>query len=114
MAAPGGHASGGSWGRAYPARPARSMPQRKRAAHPASGSAWGRRRGRGDRQYQNCLPLACCGGLREAREDIAPALFRAGEVARGGQVDRTGDVYMAEDQVLVEKPLWRSSRGCRA
>ena len=36
---------------------------------------------------------------REAREDIATALFRAGEVlARGGQVDRTGDVYMAEDQ----------------
>ncbi|VVS99706.1 Endonuclease [Roseovarius sp. EC-HK134] len=36
---------------------------------------------------------------REAREDIAAALFRAGEVlARGGQVDRTGDVYMAEDQ----------------
>ena len=37
--------------------------------------------------------------FREAREDIAAALFRAGEVlARGGQVDRTGDVYMAEDQ----------------
>ena len=36
---------------------------------------------------------------REAREDIATALFRAGEVlARGGQLDRTGDVYMAEDQ----------------
>ena len=36
---------------------------------------------------------------REAREDIAAALFRAGEVlARCGQVDRTGDVYMAEDQ----------------
>ena len=36
---------------------------------------------------------------REAREDIAAALFRAGEVlARAGQVDRTGDVYMAEDQ----------------
>ncbi len=36
---------------------------------------------------------------REAREDIAAALFRAGEVlARGGQLDRTGDVYMAEDQ----------------
>ena len=36
---------------------------------------------------------------REAREDIAAALFRAGELlARGGQVDRTGDVYMAEDQ----------------
>ena len=36
---------------------------------------------------------------REAREDIADALFRAGEVlARGRQVDRTGDVYMAEDQ----------------
>jgi type IV secretion system T-DNA border endonuclease VirD2 len=36
---------------------------------------------------------------REAREDIAAALFRAGEVlARDGQVDRTGDVYMAEDQ----------------
>ncbi|MEP3038315.1 MAG: relaxase/mobilization nuclease domain-containing protein [Roseibium sp.] len=36
---------------------------------------------------------------REAREDIAGALFRAGEVlAHGGQVDRTGDVYMAEDQ----------------
>jgi hypothetical protein len=36
---------------------------------------------------------------REAREDIAAALFRAGEVlARGGEVDRTGDVYMAEDQ----------------
>ncbi len=36
---------------------------------------------------------------REARKDIAAALFRAGEVlARGGQVDRTGDVYMAEDQ----------------
>jgi type IV secretion system T-DNA border endonuclease VirD2 len=36
---------------------------------------------------------------REAREDIATALFRAGEVlAHGGQVDRTGDVYMAEDQ----------------
>ncbi|WP_278924384.1 relaxase/mobilization nuclease domain-containing protein [Pseudophaeobacter profundi] len=36
---------------------------------------------------------------REAREDIAAALFRAGEVlAQGGQVDRTGDVYMAEDQ----------------
>src|SRR6056297_4081351 len=36
---------------------------------------------------------------REAREDIAAALFRAGEVlARSGQVDRTGDVYMAEDQ----------------
>ncbi|MGR3384430.1 relaxase/mobilization nuclease domain-containing protein, partial [Roseovarius indicus] len=36
---------------------------------------------------------------REAREEIAAALFRAGEVlARGGQVDRTGDVYMAEDQ----------------
>ncbi|MEY8882887.1 relaxase/mobilization nuclease domain-containing protein [Donghicola sp. XS_ASV15] len=36
---------------------------------------------------------------REAREDIAAALFGAGEVlARGGQVDRTGDVYMAEDQ----------------
>ncbi|MCF7748884.1 relaxase/mobilization nuclease domain-containing protein [Sulfitobacter sp. M39] len=36
---------------------------------------------------------------REAREDIAAALFRAGEVlARGGQVDRIGDVYMAEDQ----------------
>jgi len=36
---------------------------------------------------------------REAREDIATALFRAGEVlARGGQMDRTGDVYMAEDQ----------------
>ncbi|UOA17094.1 relaxase/mobilization nuclease domain-containing protein [Sulfitobacter dubius] len=36
---------------------------------------------------------------REAREDIAAALFRAGEVlAHGGQVDRIGDVYMAEDQ----------------
>ncbi|QFT95210.1 T-DNA border endonuclease virD2 (plasmid) [Roseovarius sp. THAF9] len=36
---------------------------------------------------------------REAREDISAALFRAGEMlARGGQVDRTGDVYMAEDQ----------------
>lgn len=36
---------------------------------------------------------------REAREDIAAALFRAGEVlAHGGQVDRTGDVYMADDQ----------------
>ena len=36
---------------------------------------------------------------REAREGIAAALFRAGEVlAHGGQVDRTGDVYMAEDQ----------------
>ncbi|WP_238368791.1 relaxase/mobilization nuclease domain-containing protein [Mesobacterium pallidum] len=36
---------------------------------------------------------------REAREDIAAALFSAGEVlARGGQLDRTGDVYMAEDQ----------------
>ncbi|WP_416370294.1 relaxase/mobilization nuclease domain-containing protein [Tritonibacter mobilis] len=36
---------------------------------------------------------------REVREDIAAALFRAGEVlAHGGQVDRTGDVYMAEDQ----------------
>jgi len=36
---------------------------------------------------------------REAREDIATALFRAGEVlAHGGQMDRTGDVYMAEDQ----------------
>ncbi len=36
---------------------------------------------------------------RETREDIAAALFRAGEVlAHGGQVDRTGDVYMAEDQ----------------
>ena len=36
---------------------------------------------------------------REAREEIAAALFRAGEVlAHGGQVDRTGDVYMAEDQ----------------
>ena len=36
---------------------------------------------------------------QEAREDIAAALFRAGEVlAHGGQVDRTGDVYMAEDQ----------------
>ncbi|MHC0055248.1 relaxase/mobilization nuclease domain-containing protein [Actibacterium sp. D379-3] len=36
---------------------------------------------------------------REAREDIAAALFRAGEVlAHSGQVDRTGDVYMAEDQ----------------
>jgi len=36
---------------------------------------------------------------REAREDIAEALFRAGEVlARGGQVERTGDIYMAEDQ----------------
>ena len=36
---------------------------------------------------------------REAREDIGAALFRAGEVlAHGGQVDRTGDVYMAEDQ----------------
>mgnify|MGYP000435654645 CR=1 FL=1 len=37
--------------------------------------------------------------VRGAREDIAAALFRAGEVlAQGGQVDRTGDVYMAEDQ----------------
>ncbi|MCZ4258954.1 relaxase/mobilization nuclease domain-containing protein [Sulfitobacter sp. G21635-S1] len=37
--------------------------------------------------------------VRGAREDIAAALFRAGEVlAHGGQVDRTGDVYMAEDQ----------------
>jgi len=36
---------------------------------------------------------------REARADIAAALFRAGEVlAHGGQMDRTGDVYMAEDQ----------------
>ena len=36
---------------------------------------------------------------RETREDIAAALFRAGEVlAHGGQMDRTGDVYMAEDQ----------------
>jgi len=36
---------------------------------------------------------------REAREDIAAALFRAGEVlARGGQVERAGDIYMAEDQ----------------
>ncbi|WP_299720211.1 relaxase/mobilization nuclease domain-containing protein [uncultured Tateyamaria sp.] len=36
---------------------------------------------------------------REAREDIAAALFRAGEVlAHGGQMDRTGDVYMAEEQ----------------
>ncbi|CUH86038.1 type IV secretion system T-DNA border endonuclease VirD2 [Thalassovita mediterranea] len=36
---------------------------------------------------------------REAREDIAAALFRAGEVlTHGGQMDRTGDVYMAEDQ----------------
>ncbi|AUQ56294.1 MULTISPECIES: relaxase/mobilization nuclease domain-containing protein [Phaeobacter] len=35
----------------------------------------------------------------EVREDIAAALFRAGEVlAHGGQVDRIGDVYMAEDQ----------------
>ncbi|KMK64581.1 relaxase/mobilization nuclease domain-containing protein [Puniceibacterium sp. IMCC21224] len=40
---------------------------------------------------------------REAREDIAAALFRAGEVlAHGGQVDRTGDVYMAEDQSFEE------------
>jgi type IV secretion system T-DNA border endonuclease VirD2 len=37
--------------------------------------------------------------VRGAREDIAAALFRAGEVlAHGGQMDRTGDVYMAEDQ----------------
>ena len=36
---------------------------------------------------------------REAHDDIAAALFHAGELlARGGQVDRTGDVYMAEDQ----------------
>lgn len=36
---------------------------------------------------------------RGAREDIAEALFRAGEVlARGGQVDRAGDIYMAEEQ----------------
>jgi len=36
---------------------------------------------------------------RETREDIASALFRAGEVlAQGGQVDRTGEVYMAEEQ----------------
>lgn len=36
---------------------------------------------------------------REAREDIADALFRAGEVlARGGQVERAGDIYMAEEQ----------------
>ncbi|GGC23362.1 hypothetical protein GCM10011363_44770 [Marivita lacus] len=40
---------------------------------------------------------------RDACEDIAAALFRAGEVlARGGQVDRTGDVYMAEDQSFDE------------
>lgn len=36
---------------------------------------------------------------REAREDIADALFRAGEVlARGGQMERAGDIYMAEEQ----------------
>ena len=36
---------------------------------------------------------------RETREDIAAALFRAGEVlSQGGQVDQAGDVYMAEDQ----------------
>ena len=36
---------------------------------------------------------------RDAREDIATALFRAGEVlAQGGQVESAGDVYMAEDQ----------------
>ncbi|KZY29834.1 endonuclease [Roseovarius sp. HI0049] len=36
---------------------------------------------------------------REAREDIAAALFRAGEVlAHGGQVEAAGDVYMAEEQ----------------
>lgn len=40
---------------------------------------------------------------REAREDIAAVLFRAGQVlAHGGQVDRTGDVYMAEDQSFEE------------
>ncbi|WP_430450554.1 relaxase/mobilization nuclease domain-containing protein [Rhodophyticola sp.] len=54
----------------------------------------------GDRQHQKRLPFACrVEASREAREDIAAALFRAGEVlAHGGQVDRTGDVYMAEDQ----------------
>ena len=36
---------------------------------------------------------------RENREDIADALFRAGELlARGGQLDLEGGVYMAEEQ----------------
>ena len=36
---------------------------------------------------------------RESREDIAEALFRAGEMlARGGQLETSGDVYMAEEQ----------------
>ena len=78
------------------------MPRKKRVARPASGNVWGRPDpdAGGDRQYQNRLPFACRGSFsREAREDIAAALFRAGEVlAHGGQVDRTGDVYMAEDQ----------------
>ena len=35
----------------------------------------------------------------ENREDIAEVLFRAGEVlAQGGQVEKLGDVYMAEDE----------------
>jgi len=35
----------------------------------------------------------------ENREDIAEVLFRAGEVlAKGGQVEKLGDVYMAEDE----------------
>ncbi|MEM7711315.1 MAG: relaxase/mobilization nuclease domain-containing protein, partial [Pseudomonadota bacterium] len=37
------------------------------------------------------------------REDIADALFRAGEMlARGGQVAREGDVYMAEENTFDE------------
>ena len=67
----------------------------------------------GDRQYQNCLLFACreaCG----SREDIAAALFRAGEVLEsnwrtGGP---NGDVYMAEIKAWgSQKPLWRVRAG---
>ena len=40
---------------------------------------------------------------RETREDIADALFRAGELlARGGKLTLQGDVYMAEEQSFDE------------
>ncbi|SFF20110.1 type IV secretion system T-DNA border endonuclease VirD2 [Sulfitobacter brevis] len=39
----------------------------------------------------------------ENREDIAEVLFRAGEVlARGGQVEKLGGVYMAEDETFED------------
>ena len=100
--APGSHAAGGARRRALPS------PHREVYAAKEEGRAPRERERVGADLTRTLAEIAntrtvyhslAAEASREAREDIAAALFRAGEVlARGGQVDRTGDVYMAEDQ----------------